>query len=94
MQANFEQIIQRILDMGDKNINSTFFSHCAVEFGTNIFSAVKIVWLIINIFPLPPFKIMCQRLSIQTKNISFYRIGTRKYEVNEQVCRRRCNFKR
>ena len=55
MQANFEQIIQRIVDMAGQNINSTFFSHCAVEFGTNIFSAVKIVWLIVNIFPLPPF---------------------------------------
>jgi len=55
MQANFEQIIQRIVDMGGKNINSTFFSYCAVDFGTNIFSAVKKVWLIINFFPLPPF---------------------------------------
>jgi len=55
MQANFEQIIQRIVDMGGQNINPTFFSYCAVEFGTNIFLAVNIVWLIINIFPLPPF---------------------------------------
>jgi hypothetical protein len=53
MQANFEQIIQRIVDMEGQNINSTFFSICAVEFGTNIFSAVKIVWLVSqNLFPL------------------------------------------
>jgi hypothetical protein len=37
--------------MGGQNINSTFFSFCAVEFGTNIFSALKIVWLLINFFP-------------------------------------------
>jgi hypothetical protein len=37
--------------MGSQNIYSTFFSYCAVEFGTNIFSAVKIVWLVINFFP-------------------------------------------
>ena len=55
MQANFEQIIQRIVDMGGQNINSSFFSYCAVEFGTKVISAVKTVWLIINIFPLPPF---------------------------------------
>ena len=55
MHVNFEQIIQRIVDMGGQNINTNFFSYCAVEFGTNIFSAVKIVWLDINFFPLPPF---------------------------------------
>jgi hypothetical protein len=44
MQANFELFIQRIEDMGGQNINSTSFSYCAVEFGTNIFSAVKKVW--------------------------------------------------
>jgi len=55
MQANFEQIIQRIVDMGGQNINSTFSSYCAVEFGTNLFFAVKIVGLVINFFPLPPF---------------------------------------
>jgi hypothetical protein len=55
MPANFEQIIPRIVDMGGQNINSTFFSYCAIEVGTNIFSAVKIVWLVINLFPLPPF---------------------------------------
>ena len=55
MQANFEQIIQRIVDMGGPNIKSTSFSYCAFDFGTNIFSAVKIVWSVINFFPLPPF---------------------------------------
>ena len=55
MQANFEQIIQRTVDMGGQNINLTFFSYCTVEFGTNLFSAVKIVWLVINFFILPPF---------------------------------------
>jgi hypothetical protein len=53
MQANFEQFIKRIEDMGGQNINSTSLSYCAVEFGTNIFSAVKIVWLFINFFPSP-----------------------------------------
>jgi hypothetical protein len=53
MQANFEELIKRIKDMGGQNINSTSLSYCAVEFGTNIFSAVKTVWLFINFFPSP-----------------------------------------
>jgi len=53
MLANFEQFIQRIEDMGGQNINSTSFIYCAVEFRTNIFSAVKTVWLFINFLPSP-----------------------------------------
>jgi len=53
MLANFEQLIQRIEDMGGQIINSTSFSYCAVEFGTNKFSALKTVWLFINFFPSP-----------------------------------------
>jgi hypothetical protein len=53
--ANYEQFLLRNKVIGIQNINSTFFSYCAVEFGTNIYSAVKIVWLVINFFPQPPF---------------------------------------
>jgi hypothetical protein len=51
MQANYEHFLQRNKVMGSQNIKSTFFSFGAAEFGTNIFSAVKIVWFVINVFP-------------------------------------------
>jgi len=53
MQAKYEQILERKKVMGSQNIISTLFSYCAVDFRTNIFSAVKRVWLVINFFPLP-----------------------------------------
>ena len=43
MQANSEQFLQRNKDMGSQNTKSTFYSYWAVEFGRNVFSAVKIV---------------------------------------------------
>jgi hypothetical protein len=55
MQANFEQFLIRIKVMGSQNINSTSLSCCAVEFGTNVVSAVIKVVVIINFIPWPPF---------------------------------------
>jgi len=51
MQANYEHFLQGIKVIGSQNIKSTFFCYGAAEFGTNIFSAVKIDWLVINFFP-------------------------------------------
>ena len=51
MQANFEHYRIRFTVMENQNKNSTFFIFCTVEFGTNLFSTVMKVGLVINCCP-------------------------------------------